>query len=73
MKKKNCCITLRAAGFCLAACGSGSGFSGTIETIAELQPDAAVISNGLSISRDSVADAESDVVDWVDGLGITVE
>lgn len=51
----------------------GSGFAGTIETIAELQPNASVISSGLSISRDSVSEAESDVVDWVKGLNLTAE
>ena len=51
----------------------GSGFSGTIQTISELQPDATVISDGLSISRDSVSGAESDVVDWVNGLHLTAE
>ncbi len=40
----------------------GSGFSRTIQTIAKLQPNATVISDGLSISRDSVAKAESEVV-----------
>ncbi|MGN1180065.1 MAG: flavodoxin [Suilimivivens sp.] len=47
----------------------GSGFSRTIQTISELQPDATVISEGFSISRNSVSGAESDVVDWVKGLG----
>ena len=49
----------------------GSGFSRTIQTIAELQPDAEVISDGLSISRDSVSGAKSQVIDWVNGLGLT--
>lgn len=48
----------------------GSGFSRTIQTISELQPNATVISDGLSISRNSVPDAESEVVDWVNGLGL---
>lgn len=48
----------------------GSGFSRTIQTISELQPDATVISDGLSISRNSVPDAESEVIDWVNGLGL---
>lgn len=43
----------------------GSGFSRTIQTISELQPNATVISDGLSISRNSVSGAESDVVEWV--------
>lgn len=49
----------------------GSGFSRTIQTIAELQPGAEVISDGLSISRNSVSGAESEVVDWVNGLGLS--
>ena len=48
----------------------GSGFSRTVQTIAELQPDAEVISDGLSISRNSVSGAESEVIDWVNGLGL---
>ena len=51
----------------------GSGFSRTIQTIAALQPNATVISDGLSISRNSVAGAESKVVDWVDGLNLNAE
>ena len=48
----------------------GSGFSGTIQTIEELQPDATVIEDGLSISRNSVEDAQSEVIDWVDALNL---
>lgn len=48
----------------------GSGFSRTIQAIQELQPNATVISDGLSISRNSVAQAESDVASWVSGLGL---
>lgn len=51
----------------------GSGFSRTIQVICEMQPNATVISDGLSISRNSVSGAESDVVDWVNGLNLTVE
>lgn len=51
----------------------GSGFSRTIQTISELQPGATVVSDGLSISRNSVAGAESDVVAWVNGLNLTAE
>lgn len=46
----------------------GSGFSRTIQTIAELQPDASVVEEGLSISRNSVPEAQSQVTDWVAGL-----
>lgn len=51
----------------------GSGFSRTIQTISELQPDATVISDGLSISRNNVPDAENEVVDWVNGLGLAID
>lgn len=51
----------------------GSGFSRTIQTISDLQPNATVISDGLSISRNSVSGAESDVVDWVNGLNLNAE
>ncbi|HIX58126.1 MAG TPA: flavodoxin [Candidatus Blautia gallistercoris] len=48
----------------------GSSFSGTIQTIQELQPDATVIEDGLSISRNDVPDAQADVADWVAGLNV---
>ena len=48
----------------------GSGFSRTIQTIQELQPDAVVIEDGLSISRNSVPDAQADVTEWVAGLNL---
>lgn len=46
----------------------GSGFAETRQTIAELEPGATIVNDGLSISRNSVADAEASVVDWVRGL-----
>lgn len=48
----------------------GSGFSRTVQTISELQPDAEVSDDGLSIPRNSVAGAEDDVVDWVNSLNL---
>ncbi len=51
----------------------GSGFSRTVQTISDLQPGAAVISDGLSISRNSVAKAENEVVSWVTGLNLTAK
>ena len=51
----------------------GSGFSRTIQTISELQPNATVISDGLSISRNSVSGAEYDVVKWVNGMNLTTD
>lgn len=49
----------------------GSGFSNTIEEIKELQPDANVSDEGLSISRDKVADSAQDVTDWAKSLGLS--
>lgn len=48
----------------------GSGFSRTIDTIQELQPNAQVVQDGLSISRNNVPQAQSDVADWVSGLNL---
>lgn len=48
----------------------GSGFSRTISTIEGLQPGAEVLTDGLSISRNSVSGAAQAVRDWVQGLGL---
>ena len=48
----------------------GSGFSGTISTIKELEPNAEVL-DGKSISRNDIQDAEQEIVDWVNSLGLT--
>lgn len=48
----------------------GSGFSDTVSTISELQPSAEVSSEGLSISRNAVADAEDEISSWASGLGL---
>ena len=43
----------------------GSGFSGTIGTIADLQPKAEVMRNGYTVSRDVVAEAAPKINAWV--------
>lgn len=48
----------------------GSGFSDTVDTIAQLQPDAQVSSDGLSISRNDVADAADEITSWAERLGL---
>ena len=48
----------------------GSGFSDTVNTIAQLQPEAQVSQDGLSISRNDVADAQDTIRSWAEGLGI---
>ena len=47
----------------------GSGFSGTISTIRQLEPEAEVL-DGLSISRNQIQDAEQQIIDWVNSLNI---
>lgn len=42
----------------------GSGLSSTVSTIEELQPNATVATDALRISRDEVADSQSEVIDW---------
>ena len=46
----------------------GSGFSNTIEEIKKLQANATVRDDGLSISRNDVADSEQEITDWAKGL-----
>lgn len=48
---------------------NGSRFSGTIETIQDLEPNAEVITDGFTVSESEVAEAAGDVVDWLSGLG----
>ena len=48
----------------------GSGFAGTIDIIAELEPDANVMEDGLTISRDHIEDAENDIAAWVENIGL---
>ncbi|WP_195282400.1 flavodoxin [Harryflintia acetispora] len=46
----------------------GSGFSRTINSIAELQPDATVVSDGYTVSRDDVPNAAEDAAAWARGI-----
>lgn len=46
----------------------GSRFSNTIETLAEYEPNAEVITDGFTVSRDEVADVENDLRNWVQNL-----
>ncbi len=48
----------------------GSGFSRTQSTIAELQPEATVREDGLTLSRNDVADSAEQVTAWAQGLGL---
>lgn len=48
----------------------GSGFSRTESTIADLQPEATVSEDGLTISRNDVADSHDQIAQWAAGLGL---
>ena len=48
---------------------NGSRFSGTIQTIRELEPDAVVIEDGFTVSEQNVTEAAGDVASWLEGLG----
>lgn len=48
---------------------NGSRFSRTIQTIAELEPEATVIEDGFTVSEQAVAEAAPDVAQWLAGLG----
>ncbi|WP_242837829.1 flavodoxin [Lacrimispora indolis] len=48
---------------------NGSRFSGTIETIQELEPEATVVEDGFTVSERTVADAAGDIASWLDELG----
>ncbi len=51
----------------------GSGFSDTISTIGRLQPNARVLKNGFTVSRNSVDRAEPDVDEWLARLGYKIK
>lgn len=48
---------------------NGSQFSGTIGTIQQLEPEAKVITDGLSVHQNRVSRAQSEVEDWIKRLG----
>lgn len=47
---------------------NGSSFTGTIETIQELEPGANVITDGFSVNERDVGDSADDVADWISNL-----
>lgn len=48
----------------------GSRFSNTIETISSYAPNATVITDGFTVSKENVADVAEDLSAWVHGLGL---
>ena len=49
----------------------GSGFFDNLQTIQQLQPQAEVLTEGLTISRNNVSDARSAVEEWVQSLDLS--
>ena len=47
---------------------NGSRLSGTVSTIAELEPNANVITDAFTISERNVPEAAAEVKEWLDGL-----
>ncbi len=47
----------------------GSGFSNTISTIKNLEPNANVNEDGYTVSRNNVNESESEIIAWLDDLG----
>ncbi|MDE6752097.1 MAG: flavodoxin [Eubacterium sp.] len=47
----------------------GSGFSNTINTIKDLEPNANVNDDGYTVSRNNVNESESEIIAWLDDLG----
>lgn len=47
----------------------GSGFSGTVQAIAQLEPNAAISQDGLTISRDDIQEAKPEIDEWLGRLG----
>ena len=47
----------------------GSGFSGSLDTMAEMEPDAE-ITEGLSLGSDEAEDCADAVADWLNSIGL---
>lgn len=47
----------------------GSGFSGSLDTIAEMEPDAE-ITEGLSLGSDEAEDSADAVAEWLSSIGL---
>lgn len=48
----------------------GSVFSGSVQKIADLEPDANVRTDGLSISRNAMATSEENIINWLEKTGM---
>lgn len=48
----------------------GSGFSGTLSTLEDLQPNAEILDNSYTVSRTEVPDSREEILEWVDELSL---
>lgn len=48
---------------------NGSRFSGTIDTIQKLEPEAEIVTDGFTINEKDVPDAADEVAEWLSELG----
>lgn len=51
----------------------GSGFSESLSDIEEMMPEGITMEPGFSISGSKASDAQTDVKEWLDGLGLNLQ
>lgn len=49
---------------------NGSQFTGTIQTIQELEPNAEVITDGFTVNESNAADSAEDIAAWIEELNL---
>lgn len=49
---------------------NGSQFTGTIQTIQELEPNAEVITDGFTVNESNAADSAEDIAAWIEKLNL---
>lgn len=52
-----------------SAFNSSSGLAGTVEKIEQAEPNAKVIEDAYSVSRDDVQEAQPEILSWLKNLG----
>ena len=50
----------------------GSGLADTVSSIKALEPNANLVENAFTVSRNSAHEAESNVISWLHDLGFTL-
>ena len=52
------------------ASSAGAGFSGTISTIQEMQPNAAIVEDGLHVPMEDIVEGREQIEEWISSLEI---